>query len=102
MASTGHRSVVVTGDGAFGWPDRAPYDRIIATCRLDTVPPALIQQLTDTGFLLAPLGNALARIHRTGERTAQGRYLPGGAFFMPLRRSLGDGIPHRRPRPAHR
>lgn len=97
LAATGHRPLVITGDGAFGWPDGAPYDRVIVTCRLDAVPAALIKQLADTGFILAPLGNALARIRRTGKRTADGRFLPGGAFFMPLRRSAGDGIPQRRP-----
>ncbi|MEU1819688.1 methyltransferase domain-containing protein [Streptomyces roseifaciens] len=97
LAATGHHPLVVTGDGSFGWPDKAPYDRIMATCRLRTIPPALVRQLAEGGFILAPLANALARIHRTGERTAEGAFLPGGAFFMPLRRGLGDGQPTRRP-----
>ncbi|MFM9448205.1 methyltransferase domain-containing protein [Streptomyces acidiscabies] len=97
LVAAGHRPLVVTGDGAFGWPGGAPYDRIIVTCRLDAVPGALIRQLATTGFILAPLGNALARMHRTGERTAEGRFLPGGAFFMPLRRGTDDGVPELRP-----
>ncbi|WP_206507765.1 methyltransferase domain-containing protein [Streptomyces chrestomyceticus] len=97
LAAIGHQPLVVTGDGALGWPDKAPYDRIIVTCRLRAVPPALLRQLTEAGFILAPLGNALARIHRTGERTAEGAFLPGGAFFMPLRRGADDGQPTRRP-----
>ncbi|MEU3350278.1 methyltransferase domain-containing protein [Streptomyces sp. NPDC037389] len=108
LAATGHHPLVVTGDGAFGWPDKAPYDRILVTCQLSTVPPALVRQLAEGGFILAPLGNALARIRRTGERTAEGAFLPGGAFFMPLRRGAGDGQPTRRPalpeavgRPTH-
>ncbi|MFI1205617.1 methyltransferase domain-containing protein [Streptomyces sp. NPDC020883] len=97
LAATGRHPLVVTGDGSFGWPERAPYDRIMATCRLDNIPPALITQLTEGGLILAPLGNALARIHRTGTHSAKGQFLPGGAYFMPLRRTAGDGIPSRRP-----
>ncbi|MER6916779.1 methyltransferase domain-containing protein [Streptomyces sp. NPDC000594] len=98
LATAGYRPTVITGDGSLGAPDRAPYDRIIVTCGLSTVPPALLQQLTDDGFLLAPLGNALARIHPTGPGTATGRFLPHGAFFMPLRHTPTDGVPPRRPR----
>ncbi|MFI1884883.1 methyltransferase domain-containing protein [Streptomyces jumonjinensis] len=97
LATAGYQPHVITGDGSLGVPDRAPYDRIIVTCGLTTVPSALLQQLTDDGFLLAPLGNALARIHPTGPGTATGRFLPGGAFFMPLRHAQGDGVPARRP-----
>ncbi|MEW2412620.1 methyltransferase domain-containing protein [Streptomyces sp. NPDC046866] len=97
LAAAGYHPLVLTGDGAAGWPDRAPYDRIMATCRLDRIPPALIAQLADEGVILAPLGNALARIHRTGPDTAEGRFLPGGVFFMALRQDSQDGVPLRRP-----
>ncbi|MFD9426669.1 MULTISPECIES: methyltransferase domain-containing protein [unclassified Streptomyces] len=97
LAAAGYRPTVITGDGSLGVPDRAPYDRIIVTCGLSSVPLALPQQLTDDGFLLAPLGNALARIHPTGPDTATGRFLPHGAFFMPLRQTPSDGVPTRRP-----
>ncbi|MET8298489.1 methyltransferase domain-containing protein [Streptomyces sp. NPDC005180] len=97
LSAAGFHPRVITGDGAAGWPGRAPYDRIIATCRLDHVPPALVAQLAETGFILAPLGSALVRIYRTGPDTAEGRFLPGGAFFMPLRRDGEGGAPARRP-----
>lgn len=96
LAAAGYSPLVATGDGADGYPERAPYDRIIATCRLRTIPPALIEQLTNDGLIVTPLGNALARIHRTGSDTAEGRFLPGAAFFMPLRHREGSG-PTRRP-----
>ncbi|MFD8939270.1 methyltransferase domain-containing protein [Streptomyces sp. NPDC059578] len=97
LAAAGYRPTVITGDGSLGAPDRAPYDRIIVTCGLSSVPVALLQQLTADGFLLAPLGNALARVHPTGPGTATGRFLPHGAFFMPLRHTPADGVPTRRP-----
>ncbi|WP_206050712.1 methyltransferase domain-containing protein [Nocardioides speluncae] len=95
LAATGRSPLVVTGDGAAGYPERAPYDRIIATCRLRTIPPALTEQLTDSGLIVTPLGNALARIHRTGLATAEGRFLPDGAFFMPLRHPGEASLPSR-------
>lgn len=101
LASTGCCPVVVTGDGAAGYPDRAPYDRIIVTCRLDRVPSALIGQLADGGLIVAPLGNAVARIRRTGHGRAEGHFLPGGAYFMPLRHTPDDvGLAHRPDPPA--
>ncbi|MGX2995688.1 methyltransferase domain-containing protein [Streptomyces sp. JNUCC 64] len=97
LATAGYQPTVITGDGSLGVSDRAPYDRVIVTCGLSSVPPALLQQLTDDGFLLAPLGNALARVHPTGPGAATGRFLPHGAFFMPLRHTSADGLPTRRP-----
>jgi protein-L-isoaspartate(D-aspartate) O-methyltransferase len=101
LATAGYQPLVVIGDGAAGYPDRAPYDRIIVTCRLDRVPPALIRQLTDGGLIVAPVGNAVARIRRTGQDMAEGRFLAGGAYFMPLRKvSEAIALPHRPDLPA--
>ncbi len=47
-----------TGDGAAGWPEHAPYDAIILTCAAAEVPKALIEQLSGTGRLAAPVGEA--------------------------------------------
>ncbi|MDB1089539.1 methyltransferase domain-containing protein [Streptomyces sp. ACA25] len=84
LAAAGHAPCVITGDGADGWAERAPYDRIIATCRIDAVPTAWLRQLTEDGIILAPLGHGLVRLHRTGEAQAGGPFL-GTAYFMPLR-----------------
>ncbi|MET7499561.1 methyltransferase domain-containing protein [Streptomyces microflavus] len=102
LAEAGYEPRVVLADGAYGHADLAPYNRIIATCRINSVPPAWVHQLvdgsgTDAGQIVAPLGNALVRIHRTGPLQAEGRFLPGGAYFMPLRRSPVDGVPAKRP-----
>lgn len=57
LETLGLRNVtVVVGDGAEGWPARAPYDRIIVTAAAQEVPPALVEQLADGGVLLLPLG----------------------------------------------
>ncbi|WP_137991290.1 methyltransferase domain-containing protein [Streptomyces vilmorinianum] len=99
LTAAGYAPHVVTGDGAEGWPPDAPYDRIIATCRLDAIPRTLIHQLTDSGVILAPLGNALARITRTGPETAEGQFL-SGAFFMAMRHGRGTGVTRRPDLPA--
>ena len=45
-----------TGNGYDGWPEGAPYDRIIVTCAIDHVPPALLEQLAPGGVLILPVG----------------------------------------------
>ena len=44
------------GDGYKGWPDEAPFDRIIVTAAPDEVPSALIDQLRAGGKLVIPVG----------------------------------------------
>ena len=44
------------GDGYKGWPDKAPFDRIIVTAAPDEVPSALIDQLRTGGKLVIPVG----------------------------------------------
>ena len=47
------------GDGAKGWPEQAPFDRIIATAAApDEVPQELFDQLADGGILVAPIGQS--------------------------------------------
>jgi len=45
------------GDGYFGWPDAAPFDRIMITAAVDHIPPPLLKQLKIGGRLILPLGN---------------------------------------------
>ncbi|HEY1719639.1 MAG TPA: protein-L-isoaspartate(D-aspartate) O-methyltransferase [Magnetospirillaceae bacterium] len=49
----------ITGDGAKGWPDQAPFDRIIVTAAPKRVPHMLIDQLADDGIMVIPIGEAL-------------------------------------------
>jgi protein-L-isoaspartate(D-aspartate) O-methyltransferase len=48
-------------DGAEGWAESAPYDRIILNISVDAVPPALFEQLRPGGVLLAPVDDRLIR-----------------------------------------
>jgi protein-L-isoaspartate(D-aspartate) O-methyltransferase len=50
-----HNIVVRHGDGAGGWPEQAPFDRILVTAAVSEIPPALVKQLKPSGILIAPL-----------------------------------------------
>jgi len=45
------------GDGTLGWPEEAPFDRIIVTAGAPEVPPSLAQQLAGPGILVIPVGD---------------------------------------------
>jgi protein-L-isoaspartate(D-aspartate) O-methyltransferase len=45
-----------TGDGAEGWPEAAPFDRIVVTAAAREVPPALVAQLAPGGKMILPVG----------------------------------------------
>lgn len=44
------------GDGYLGWPEAAPFDKIIVTCAPEAIPPPLIEQLKEGGRIVVPLG----------------------------------------------
>ena len=44
------------GDGAEGWPDQAPFDRIIVTAATDSIPENLLDQLAPSGIMVLPVG----------------------------------------------
>jgi protein-L-isoaspartate(D-aspartate) O-methyltransferase len=72
LAAQGHTNVHVRhGNGYLGWPEYAPYDRIMVTAAPDEVPPALVEQLRTGGLMAIPVGtfNQELRIMR---RTATG------------------------------
>jgi protein-L-isoaspartate(D-aspartate) O-methyltransferase len=49
------------GNGYYGWPEHAPYDKIIVTAAPDLIPPPLIEQLKPGGKMVIPAGLAEAQ-----------------------------------------
>jgi protein-L-isoaspartate(D-aspartate) O-methyltransferase len=47
---------VKNGDGFYGWKEYAPYDAIIVTCAAPSIPEHLVEQLTEGGRMILPLG----------------------------------------------
>ncbi|MGH3936732.1 MAG: methyltransferase domain-containing protein [Pseudonocardiaceae bacterium] len=89
LAEIGYRPRLVTGDGAAGWREHAPFDRIIATCAITGIPAQWIRQLADGGRIVAPVdaGDAgpLLVLDKTAPDEVTGRIDPYPAWFMPLR-----------------
>ena len=48
---------VRTANGTFGWPDEAPFDRIVVTAGGPSVPPPLFEQLAEGGRMVMPVGS---------------------------------------------
>ncbi len=69
LSSLGHKNVHVrAGNGYLGWPEQAPFDRVMVTAAPDEVPRALVEQLKIGGVMAIPVGTATQelRILRRG------------------------------------
>jgi protein-L-isoaspartate(D-aspartate) O-methyltransferase len=65
-----HNIVIRLGDGWLGWPEQAPFDRIIVTAAPVDIPQALVDQLSPGGIMVVPVGaekgmQRLIRLRRT-------------------------------------
>jgi protein-L-isoaspartate(D-aspartate) O-methyltransferase len=83
----GYRNVVIRwSDGTIGWPEMAPFERIIVTAGAPAAPPTLVDQLADGGRMVVPLGNTflqtLTVVTKTGGQTSIEER--GGCTFVPL------------------
>jgi len=92
LKDLGYRNVHFrAGDGGEGWPEHAPFDRIIVSAAMPEVPPPLLEQLGDGGILVGPVGDLmeqdLVRIRRRGDEFA--RESLGRCAFVPLRGKWG-------------
>lgn len=89
LRQLGYDPFLVAGDGAAGIPQGAPYDRILATCAVPTVPPAWITQLADGGLIVADvrgeIASSLVVLHKIDPETVRGRFLPVAGHFMWMR-----------------
>lgn len=51
-----HNITTRHGDGGLGWPEQAPFDRILVTAAAPEVPGSLVEQLKEDGILIVPVG----------------------------------------------
>ncbi len=76
------------GDGALGWPERAPFDAVLVTAAASEIPGALLEQLAPGGRLVIPVGDgdrqAILRIQR-GPSGGWTREVLEPCRFVPLR-----------------
>lgn len=75
------------GDGTKGWPEQAPFDRIIVTAAAPSLSDSLRESLVDGGILVAPLGEErrdqqLVRVRRKGDQYETEEL--GPVRFVPL------------------
>jgi protein-L-isoaspartate(D-aspartate) O-methyltransferase len=86
IAGLGYKNVhSKTGNGYLGWPEHAPYDRVMVTAAPDAVPRPLVEQLRIGGLMAIPVGTVDQEL-RILRRTATGletvRTLP--VRFVPM------------------
>lgn len=82
---------VITGDGTIGYAQMAPYKAILVTAGAPSVPQALLDQLSDGGRLIIPVGSRsvqnLVVWQKNGRRFDEENILP--VVFVPLRGEFG-------------
>ncbi len=81
-----HNITTRLGDGGKGWPELAPFARIIVTAAAPAMPQSLAEQLDDGGIMVVPVGTSgdqvLYRITRQGQELKEERLLD--VRFVPL------------------
>ena len=82
-----HNVTTRYGDGMEGWPQQAPFERIIVTAAAEEVPKALLDQLGEDGVMVVPVGREgwsqeVLRLRRTQSGFESEELLP--VRFVPL------------------
>ena len=85
--SLGYNNIrVKMGDGTLGWPEKAPFDRIIITAGTPKIPDPLIEQLFESGIIIAPVGERfsqqLLKVRKSKGKLLEDYHTP--CVFVPL------------------
>ncbi len=74
------------GDGYKGWPEQAPFDKIIVTCSPENIPEPLVEQLKEGGKMIIPLGERYQQVFHLLEKKdgklEQKKLIP--TLFVPM------------------
>ncbi len=85
LQELGYRNVRFrTGDGGAGWPEAAPFTRILVTAGAPSVPPELVAQLTPGGRMVIPLRDRMSVVVRAAEGDGFTVEDLGPAAFVPF------------------
>ena len=86
LARLGYDNVEVRiGDGYAGWPEHAPFDRILLTAAPPTMPAALVEQLAEGGSIVAPVGDVDQDLVRWTKRSGRlEKENLGAVRFVPM------------------
>lgn len=92
-----HNVMTKLSDGWKGWPEQAPFDRIIVTAAAPQVPQALVDQLAVGGIMVLPVGGEyetqmLTRLVRTPEGVFEDAMFP--VRFVPMLPGVAPGYRH--------
>ena len=87
LRGLGYDNVFVkVGDGYLGWPEHAPFDKIIVTCSPESVPELLVEQLREGGLMVIPVGEryqqTLYLLRKQGGELVSERLQP--TLFVPM------------------
>ncbi|RKS71239.1 protein-L-isoaspartate(D-aspartate) O-methyltransferase [Actinomadura pelletieri DSM 43383] len=89
LPAGGPTPTLIVEDGADGYSTDAPYDRVHATCSVQSIPPAWLAQTRPGGRIVTPYGRwfgygLVAQVDVLPDGTGVGRF-PGTSGYMPLR-----------------
>jgi protein-L-isoaspartate(D-aspartate) O-methyltransferase len=87
LGRLGYENVVTRiGDGFQGWPEHAPFDKIIVTCSPEEIPAPLVEQLAEGGKMIIPVGErydqTLVRLTKREGEMVREALVP--SFFVPM------------------
>jgi protein-L-isoaspartate(D-aspartate) O-methyltransferase len=88
IEENGYKNVtVLLKNGSMGYPQYAPYDRIIVTCAAPYIPEPLLEQLKPGGIMVIPVGESYSQELFRVKKNAKGdthKKRKGGVIFVPL------------------
>ncbi|MGB9740624.1 MAG: protein-L-isoaspartate O-methyltransferase [Candidatus Bathyarchaeia archaeon] len=98
IMNTGYsdRVTIICADGSMGYPEKAPYDRILVTAAAPEIPKPLVEQLKPNGIMLIPVGSVhlfqtLIKVTKGANGKLKEENL-GGVAFVPLTGRYGHNF----------
>jgi protein-L-isoaspartate(D-aspartate) O-methyltransferase len=103
LKELGYKNVKVkVGDGFKGWPEHAPFDKIIVTCSPENIPVPLAEQLKEGGKMIIPLGERYQQsfylFEKKDGQLVKTKLLP--TLFVPMT-GIAEEQRKKRPDPGH-